>query len=575
MSQGTSGQRLKRKPREEKTARDSKLEKEEKLNSTSLSTNVQKGKQRGGSLSRNYPTKIQESPKKSHSVDRNQATKLKSNPGTITVNNYSKKIPPKNPSKPNTNAVSKKGNVNILTKNTKSESKSVENLLDKKRNDQKKKSYDKSSKGADKKTNVQIAKSFIKNTQSKSKKLDKQPDIQKSSLKETSSANISQELELLNFGRPRTSTIHKKPPDIERSDNEVNNEFKGIPTLSSERPSSRNKAKLNGESDEDKASYEEDFEDYDSDFEESDTGSVSESDSTDTSAEEQEEILQDIQSEENINDKNSLPNIEKSNLSNSMKMPIIKDKNYLKMSDRSSLYTEKTVKDIPEVKPIKLSRSYINFQSAIEQKEIMNNNQSLNDTSNELNESDNTLQDELKNLQINYNRNIIQKVNLKQVFVQTEHCDEEEIQTDDIEIANKWTQYPTNGTSGYGGDKMIIDEKEAAWKSLFNVHSTKLSTFLQKTSNIILTILDEEFADIGDNYKTKVRHDLFYSDGYYVLSPIDLLSNAPVVNVYCSECSSYIITIHGNMVEIPLTDAVMNEKGIICIWNILDSKNPE
>ncbi|GFS75908.1 WD repeat-containing protein 60 [Trichonephila clavipes] len=146
------------------------------------------------------------------------------------------------------------------------------------------------------------------------------------------------------------------------------------------------------------------------------------------------------------------------------------------------------------------------------------------------------------------------------VLVQTELCDEEEIQTDEIEMANKWTQNPTNSTAGCGGDKILFtNDKASAWKSLFNVHSTKLSSFLQKSSNIILTLLDEEFTTPTDYYKGKKRHDLFYSDGYYILSPLNFLFDVPVVDIYCSECSPFIITIHGNMTELQLVDGMNNK----------------
>ncbi|GFQ72558.1 WD repeat-containing protein 60 [Trichonephila clavata] len=196
------------------------------------------------------------------------------------------------------------------------------------------------------------------------------------------------------------------------------------------------------------------------------------------------------------------------------------------------------------------------------------------DASNKLEKTEDILHKELVAAPTSYNYLTIGNSNLKQVLVQTELCDEEENQTDEIEMANKWTQNPTNSTAGCGGDKILfINDKASAWKSLFNVHSTKLSSFLQKSSNIILTLLDEEFTTPSDYYKGKKRHDLFYSDGYYILSPLNFLFDVPVVDIFCSECSPFIITIHGNMTELQLADGIINEKGIICVWNVLDTNS--
>lgn len=37
------------------------------------------------------------------------------------------------------------------------------------------------------------------------------------------------------------------------------------------------------------------------------------------------------------------------------------------------------------------------------------------------------------------------------MYVQTENFEDEEIQTDDIEVANKWSQNPSNDHFGSGG----------------------------------------------------------------------------------------------------------------------------
>ncbi|GFU28402.1 WD repeat-containing protein 60 [Nephila pilipes] len=584
MSQGTSNQKSnasKRRPRQEKTVKDTKLVKEnEKFKSSSIKKSLQNETHRSGSLSRQNPIKVQVSPRKSQSIDRSQSTRQKVNDGTP------KKIFQRSSSKPDVDAVNKKGtSSNVRSINAKKELKSVTNTSTNQNHVptiQKKKSSEKSSKGTDGKTNAQIAKSFIRNAQSRAEKpMKSSSDVEKLKLKKQNSSIPNHELESHNIERPRTSTIHKSSSQAVKSHSKIN-ETKSASVSKDDNSVSGSKTSLKADSDDDdKVSYEEDFEEYDSDFEETDTESVSESDSMDSSLEEPEEVIQNSQSEEKgtKNSVNSVPIGDSAKLSDTLNIPIIDgrknaEKKYLKMSDRSSLNSEKTVKDIPEKKPIKLSRSLINFESAIEKNETNNNDECLYDTSEELKKIDDISQKELIVPPITYNYLSVNNSNLKQVLVQTELCDEEEIQTDEIEIVNKWTQNPTNSTAGCGGDEIIsTSNKASTWKSLFNVHSTKLSSFLQKSSNIILTLLDEEFATPIDYYKVKRRHGLFYSDGYYVLSPLNFLLDIPVVDIYCSESSPFIITIHGNMTELQLTDDMASEKGIICVWNVLDTNS--
>ncbi|GBM31673.1 hypothetical protein AVEN_101289-1 [Araneus ventricosus] len=563
MSQKTNP--TKRKVKQEKV-KDSKLDKESEGSKPSLNIreNIRNEKYRSGSLSRHIPAKAQESPRKSQSVDRNQSVRSKVSDIAI------RKTLQESALKPSSNAARKKGNVrNSLTSSSRVDTKSNPNTSNSKKSiptTLKKKSSDKSSKASDGKTNAQIAKSFVKNAQTKSSKSTKSSNEPKSQKKQKSPKHEAQ----YSPERPRTSTIRKGA--FESVNMQIKDEI-GPTVLTSNSSLSVSKNSLKVESDDDKASYEEDFEDYDSDFEESDTESISESDSTSSSMEEQEEIIQDFQIEENFL-KNSSPLVESVQVSTNVNMPVIKEKiNYLKMSDRSSLHSEKPVKDLPEKKPIKLSRSFINFQSAIDKEET--NKQCLHDSTNDLEKSD-IAHEEINVPVVIYNYASVNKSNSKQVFVQTEQCDEEEVQTCEIELVNKWTQFPTKGTSGYGGDRISSsDDKVAAWKSLFNVQSTKLTSFLQKSSNVILTLLDEEFTAFSDEFTTQRRHGLFYSDGYYVLSPLNFLAGVPVIHIHCSENSPYIITIYGNMIELPFENDMVVEKGIICIWNALDSNTPE
>ncbi|KAG8197122.1 hypothetical protein JTE90_011285 [Oedothorax gibbosus] len=558
-----------REPRSEKLKKNSKDEKDSERKKVVLTSsaidNFKVDKRRSESLTRpRHPFKSQESPQKSYSVDRKQSRHQASNIKTEI------KTPIKSLGKNASDIAKKASSSTSSTKQKHSAQTSASKSSNPTISNSKVKS--RAPKIIERKNSVQVAKSFVKNVQSKSTDKAK-GDLKRSSKKEVSkNGNQDHSLE-----RPKTSTIRKGPPESLVS--EKTYEAKETKSLASSHSLSRSKASLHGESDNDRGSYEEDFEDYDSDFEESDAASISESSSdistSSQSSSDDNEELDNKSKEEPILVQNSsselLLNMPPESTITNKQGRNAAEKTFLRMSDRTSLYSKKTASEhLMDKKPLKLSRSFIDFSTAIEKNEDNVDDHNSSDKSFE-NNVEVQLSGKGQDIATHSYNNHYSRSNLKQAFVQTENCEEEEIQTDEIVKLNKWTQNPTNGTSGYGGDEIVnIKDNTTAWKSLFNVHSTKLTSFLQKSSNIILTLLDEEFTAFSNDNQAQKRPNLFYSDGYYTLFPLKFLLGAPITCISCSENSPYIVTIHGNMTELPSENGKPNEKGILCVWNILD-----
>ncbi|KFM60115.1 WD repeat-containing protein 60, partial [Stegodyphus mimosarum] len=438
-------------------------------------------------------------------------------------------------------------------------------------------------KATERKTNVEIAKSFVK------KKSDSKP---KKIIKPTENENQISNVQKINSSkqypdqdsaveRPRTSTIRKDSepgyivPEIDEkaTGNVVPNNGIFVPN---------NKDNLDAESDDEKASYEEDFEDYDSDFEDSATDSVPESGNENESLDDEEDsdTLHSDGETNNLTENFVMPKLFGVDTSKGQVRKV--EKTFLNMSDRSSLFSNKESIPMADVRPIKVSRSFINFASAVEQEKKKKFSNKVMKRASDLLEiiTPDVMSFEVINIPpMKYETYIrtFGKSDTKQAFVQTENFEEEEVQTDEIEMLNKWTQNPPNDNLGYGGDNVrnTMNESEN-WKSLFADHSVKLSSFLQRSSSVILTLLDEEFPPFSAQSSSLQRSNLFFSDSYNILSPVNFLKDIPVVNVSCcSESDRFIITIHDSMVKLPCSEDFIKEKGIMCVWNLCNRQMPE
>ncbi|XP_054707121.1 cytoplasmic dynein 2 intermediate chain 1-like [Uloborus diversus] len=259
-------------------------------------------------------------------------------------------------------------------------------------------------------------------------------------------------------------------------------------------------------------------------------------------------------------------------------LPSKNERAFLKMSDRSSLFPNKMEIKSDVEKPMKASRSFINFASAVEQEKKKKCTNKVLKRASELLDIitlDVVPFDIIDVPPMKYETYIrtFGKSGSSQVFTQTENSEEEEAQTDVIEMLDKWTQYPPHDVNGCGGDNVATSEGHKDLKALFESRSARLSTFLQNCSNVILSVLDEEFPALGLGKSTKQRSNLFYSNSYHTLPSLNFLKDTPVRNVYCStESCQYIITIYDTMIKVP---SMNDERGILCVWNISDPQKPQ
>ncbi|KAH6931166.1 hypothetical protein HPB50_022597 [Hyalomma asiaticum] len=205
------------------------------------------------------------------------------------------------------------------------------------------------------------------------------------------------------------------------------------------------------------------------------------------------------------------------------------------------------------------------------------------------------------------------RADAKQVLVQTDLGDEEECQTDAIELEDKWTQQPPHDYKGFGGGnadgtpiysdsrglqsgeemmnlldflknssdhKFVSASTSSAYLSPFtgNADGTPLYSdsrglqsgedmmnlldFLKNSSNLMLRVMEEDRAcETRRNLKRTPEVEGF-SDGYLQLDPLRFVKGCPINFVRFSRpCPNYLVTSH---------DLTSMLDGSLELWDLRD-----
>ncbi|XP_023209488.1 WD repeat-containing protein 60-like isoform X1 [Centruroides sculpturatus] len=165
--------------------------------------------------------------------------------------------------------------------------------------------------------------------------------------------------------------------------------------------------------------------------------------------------------------------------------------------------------------------------------------------------------------------------NTKQVFVQTEYGHDEEIQTDEINSREKWTQIPPNDQHGFGGDLEEENSKNVTWNSRLKTDAIYLNKFVQNVGQMILHVLEEELADVNLQKLSENYTNINFSQGFIQTGSLSLLAESPITYLSFSNIkTNFLLSVHSTSIN-QIPNSVLNEKGIICIWNINQPLKPE
>ncbi|XP_041460822.1 cytoplasmic dynein 2 intermediate chain 1-like [Lytechinus variegatus] len=176
--------------------------------------------------------------------------------------------------------------------------------------------------------------------------------------------------------------------------------------------------------------------------------------------------------------------------------------------------------------------------------------------------------------------------NTKQAFVQ---CNDDnldrDIQTEEIDKNDRWTQHPQEGSAATGGSNVKGESDEVPLERETN--SLQFNRFVENATQLISVLLDEQLANrVGGKLESNKR-SIVFSDGYTLMNTgTPILQGRSIVRVVIHPVqTNLIITMH----SMPKTDlmniddkdlkvlekAGLTNRGLLCVWNINEPSRPQ
>ncbi|XP_035765485.1 WD repeat-containing protein 60 [Neolamprologus brichardi] len=166
--------------------------------------------------------------------------------------------------------------------------------------------------------------------------------------------------------------------------------------------------------------------------------------------------------------------------------------------------------------------------------------------------------------------------NTKQAYVQcNEDNTDRDIQTEEIEMSEKWTQHPPE-RSGACGDPNLSKEARDKQRSEMNYDSQRLASFLRSASQVMVVLLEEDQAERKSLEKLSTQSDtLSFSDGsLQLITELPFLYDRQISMLHFSQVQKRTML----SVHMPTTKPSakhLDSCTIICIWNIWEPSRPQ
>uniref|UniRef100_A0A3B4FGZ8 WD repeat domain 60 n=1 Tax=Pundamilia nyererei TaxID=303518 RepID=A0A3B4FGZ8_9CICH len=166
--------------------------------------------------------------------------------------------------------------------------------------------------------------------------------------------------------------------------------------------------------------------------------------------------------------------------------------------------------------------------------------------------------------------------NTKQAYVQcNEDNTDRDIQTEEIEMSEKWTQHPPE-RSGACGDPNLSKEARDKQRSEMNYDSQRLASFLRSASQVMVVLLEEDQAERKSLEKLSTQSDtLSFSDGsLQLITELPFLYDRQISMLHFSQVQKHTML----SVHMPTTKPSakhLDSCTIICIWNIWEPSRPQ
>ncbi|XP_070174778.1 cytoplasmic dynein 2 intermediate chain 1-like isoform X2 [Littorina saxatilis] len=166
--------------------------------------------------------------------------------------------------------------------------------------------------------------------------------------------------------------------------------------------------------------------------------------------------------------------------------------------------------------------------------------------------------------------------NTKQAYIQTnEDAAEREIQTEEIEDLDKWTQHPAEDLAGVGGDGITVmtgSEEKAVTKE----NMARVGKFIERAAQVINVLLEEEKGGEEGGGETRERtSNMSLSEGFSQLGCPSFLSGRYVEKVsFCPMQPNTFLTLHSKPQQ-PSAENPIDMYGLICVWSVKEIASPQ
>nr|XP_015810125.2 cytoplasmic dynein 2 intermediate chain 1 isoform X2 [Nothobranchius furzeri] len=166
--------------------------------------------------------------------------------------------------------------------------------------------------------------------------------------------------------------------------------------------------------------------------------------------------------------------------------------------------------------------------------------------------------------------------NTKQEYTQcNEDNPDRDIQTEEIDTSEKWTQHPPEHIGACGDPKSSQEARDKTNSDLcFDSH--RLASFLQSASQVMVVLLEEDEAERKSLRKLKIQTEsLSFSDGSLQLNTsLPFLLGRHISLVHFSQVQRHtMLSVH--MPTVKASAVRLDSNTIICIWNIWEPSRPQ
>ncbi|XP_010005347.1 PREDICTED: WD repeat-containing protein 60 [Chaetura pelagica] len=166
------------------------------------------------------------------------------------------------------------------------------------------------------------------------------------------------------------------------------------------------------------------------------------------------------------------------------------------------------------------------------------------------------------------------KMNTKQAYVQCNEDNlERDIQTEEVEMLEKWTQHPGESALVSGGEEHFYLTHLSLTPQ---IDSQRLTDFLRSACQVIAVLLEEDQVATQPRWKLgSGQTSLSISDSCFQLNTNQPFLHDRKISCLCvSQVQRQtLLSVHG--LPKKATVGLLNRKSIICVWNIWQPSSPQ